>query len=358
MKSFIFTLDYELYGNGSGNVFKHIIEPTNILLEIAGKYHVKFTFFFEVVEYWKLKEEWSKGNRMGYDQNPIEAMEVQLKKAYQSGHDIQLHLHPQWVDAQWVNGRWIVNLDCWRLGGYHGDGEYSLEGLLEKGKRTIEEIIRPIDKDYCCTTLRAGGYNIQPSEEIVKAMRKVGLKVDTSIYPGGKETDSLSNYDYRSIPIDASQWEVGTKLEGQGNSGIYEFPIVAFPILRILKYLNMERIKSLWQNKQSAKQAFEAKTNGGAKKNKLQKIKYFFEKEYQTWDFCLFSPSLHKRFLSLIASQNKTTFVLVGHPKILASTRGLEYLLRETHDKFEYKRMKDYITSNSHLNDEKSNELQ
>ena len=137
-----------------------------------------------------------------------------------------------------------------------------------------------------------------------------------------------------------------------------EFPIVAFPILRILKYLNMERIKSLWQNKQSAKQAFEAKTNGGAKKNKLQKIKYFFEKEYQTWDFCLFSPSLHKRFLSLIASQNKTTFVLVGHPKSLASTRGLEYLLRETHDKFEYKRMKDYITSNSHLNDEKSNELQ
>ena len=60
MKSLIFTLDYELYGNGSGNVFTHIIEPTNKILEIADKYNAKITFFFEVVEYWKLKEEWEK----------------------------------------------------------------------------------------------------------------------------------------------------------------------------------------------------------------------------------------------------------------------------------------------------------
>ena len=28
MKNIILTLDYELYGNGSGDVFRHIIEPS------------------------------------------------------------------------------------------------------------------------------------------------------------------------------------------------------------------------------------------------------------------------------------------------------------------------------------------
>ena len=102
MKNIIFTLDYELYGNGSGDVFRHIIEPTEKILDIARKYNAKFTIFFEVIEYWKLKEEWRKGNRMGYNRNPIEAMEQQLKQAFMQGHDIQLHLHPQWIDAYWT----------------------------------------------------------------------------------------------------------------------------------------------------------------------------------------------------------------------------------------------------------------
>lgn len=34
MKNIILTLDYELYGNGSGNVFRHIIEPTEKILSL------------------------------------------------------------------------------------------------------------------------------------------------------------------------------------------------------------------------------------------------------------------------------------------------------------------------------------
>lgn len=111
MKTLLFTLDYELYGNGSGDVFKHIIEPTDKILGIVEKYNAKLTIFFEVIEYWKLKEEWESGNRMGYDRNPIEAMERQLKRAFEYGHDIQLHLHPQWVDAFWTENGWKVNLE-------------------------------------------------------------------------------------------------------------------------------------------------------------------------------------------------------------------------------------------------------
>ena len=77
MKQMLFTLDYELYGDGSGDVFKHIIDPTYALLNVADRYNLKFTFFFEVIEYWRLKEEWNNGNKMGYTQNPIGAIEKQ-----------------------------------------------------------------------------------------------------------------------------------------------------------------------------------------------------------------------------------------------------------------------------------------
>ena len=335
MKSFLLTLDYELYGNGSGDVFQHMIEPTKHLLDIAEQYNVRFTFFFEVIEYWKLKEEWTKGNTMGYKNNPIEAIEKQLLDAYKAGHDIQLHLHPQWVDAYWDKNKWNINLKEWRLGSYERDGEYSLVNLLKKGKNTIEGLIQQIDPTYKCIALRAGGYNIQPSENIVSAMGQTELVIDSSIYPGGREIGFLSNYDYSNIPTDLEYWQVENTLEQSGNKKIWELPIVAFPIIRWTKYLSIERIKSLFQNRKSAKDAFEAKTSG-IHKGKLDKVKYFFEKEYQTWDYCLFSSMMHRKYLSLIALQDRNIFVLVGHPKSFVSSGGLEYLLSETNSCFKY----------------------
>ena len=220
MKTLILTLDYELYGNGSGDVFKNIIEPTNHILSILRQYNIHISIFFEVVEYWKIKEEWDKGNKMGYENNPIEAINDQLRKAYVDGHDIQLHIHPQWVDAKYIDGKWHVNLNEWRLGDYHREGEYSLKNLLLKGKQTIEDIIRPIDPEYKCIALRAGGYNAQPSQDIVRAMNEVGLQYDTSIFPGGERNTALSKFNYKSIPIDLGIWNTGCNLEVIGNSSI------------------------------------------------------------------------------------------------------------------------------------------
>ena len=344
MKSLILTLDYELYGNGSGNIYTHIIEPTERILSLAAQYNAKITFFVEVVEFWRIEEEWLKGNTMGYDKKPIDDIRKQLQEAHKQGHDIQLHLHPQWVDAEYKNDAWSVNLADWRLGGYNKQGEYSLENLLVKGKVTLEEWIKPVDAGYECIALRAGGYNIQPSVELVKAMQKAGLKVDSSIYPGGKETGTLSNYDYSSIAADKELWQTGEELEKEGTSGIYELPIVAFPIKRWKKFASVERIKSLLQNRKSAKDSFEAKTSSGdgKKSSKFDKIKYFFQDECLTWDYCLFSTSLHNLFLKEINKQvERELFTLVGHPKGYIGGNGFKHLLGKTVNNFNYKTITD-----------------
>lgn len=339
MRNLILTLDYELYGNGSGNIYTHIIEPTERILALAAQYKAKITFFVEVIEFWRIEEEWQRGNRMGYASNPIEDIRSQLQEAYKNGHDVQLHLHPQWVDATFENGTWNVNLKEWRLGGYSKTGKYSLVNLLKRGKETLEEWIQPIDANYECIALRAGGYNIQPSHEIVKAMKEAGLKIDSSIYPGGKETGTLSNYDYSNIAPNREFWQTSDELEIEGDSGIYELPIVALSIPRWKKFASIERIKSLLKNRKSAKDSFEAKTSSaeGKKSSKLDKIKYFFQDEWQTWDFCLFSSSLHNLFIKEIKlQQERKVFTLVGHPKGYMGGNGFKHLLDKTKNEFSF----------------------
>lgn len=297
MKNILLTLDYELFGNGSGDVFKHVIEPTNILLSLAEKYNAKYTFFFEVVEFWKLKEEWDKGNKMGYGCNPVEAMVSQLQNAARRGHDVQLHIHPQWVDAKWKDGRWNVNLDDWKLGTYKREGEKSLVNLLKKGKSTIESIIQPVSPSYQCVALRAGGYNAMPSEDIVKAMREVGLHLDSSVYPGGYEEGNLSVYDYRDVPDNAwGGWFVDSQLEKNSNekTDIVELPIVSEQIKRWRKYASVDRLLAIVKNLKGAKEKYDDKVSGvGTRKcSKWQKVKFLLEDECRTWDFCLLSCML------------------------------------------------------------------
>ena len=321
MKHLLLTLDYELYGDGSGNVFEHIIKPTDTILAIAEAYNAHLTIFFEVMEYWRLKEQWELGNPMGYSENPIEAMEVQLRNAYSRGHDVQLHLHPQWKGDHWE-----VDNAYWRLSVLLQD---EIENLLRRGRQTLEDIIGR--SQYKCDTLRAGGYNVQPSESIVRAMHNCGFRADSSIYPGGRELGTLSRYDYTGVMPDKGMWHCGDSLEIEvAESDIVELPIVAFPMIRLKKYMSADRIRAIWRNRHSATKTFAAKTSveDGIKRGKLSKLLYFFGNESQTWDYCLFSRRMHRSFLRTIRRQNnRSIFVLVGHPKSFVSGSSFEHLL-------------------------------
>ena len=336
MKHLLLTLDYELYGNGSGNVFEHIIGPTDAILKIAERHNAKVTILFEVIEYWRLKEQWEAGNHMGYAADPIKAMEEQVREAYRMGHDVQLHLHPQWINAEWNDGRWTVDNSYWRLSSLT---EEELIPLFTKGKETLEGIIG--DPHYRCHTLRAGGYNIQPSMAIVKAMRKCGLTVDSSVYPGGYEQGYQTRFDYRKVASDLGEWYCADTLEqAHGEpTDIKELPIVAFPVLRLQKYLSIDRLRAIWRNCRSASESFANKTatGGGAKSSLLGKITFFFKHEAQTWDYCLFSKSMHRSFLKKVRRQkHRRVFVLVGHPKSFVSGTGLEYLLRKAEKEYDF----------------------
>ena len=115
--------------------------------------------------------------------------------------------------------------------------------------------------------------------------------------------------------------------------------------MRFRKFLSLDRIKSLFRNRKSTKLAFEAKTSS-TKNGILGKIKYFFETEWQTWDYCLFYNAMHRQFLRGVERcKNRDLFVLVGHPKSFTTDAGFKYLLKKTYGKYEYKTLVDIWTS-------------
>ena len=99
----IFTPDYEIHGNGVGSPMKLMVEPTYRNLDLFENYGAKLTIMAEVVEILKFKEYFETQGKDDYHYNDIIK---QLKYAVIGGHDVQLHLHPTYFNAQLKNGVW------------------------------------------------------------------------------------------------------------------------------------------------------------------------------------------------------------------------------------------------------------
>jgi hypothetical protein len=280
----ILTFDYELFGDGSGNVFTHIIEPTNTILGLCQKQGIKITIFFEALEYLKLKEEWDKGNTMGYTENPVKAIEQQIRRAAKNGHDIQLHIHQQRHNAKYQNDRWELDLNNWRLGEFQASTKNGIYELIRESKTALENLIKPVEPDYQCIALRAGGYNIMPSSEVYTAMVELGIKYDSSVYPGGYETGNLSKYDYRNIPLEMDYWWVDEKdirIASNTKKDILEIPVFALPVPRWQRVFTISKIQSLLFRKKTVMSAVAKEKVGN--KSLRQKLQFILEKEASTW---------------------------------------------------------------------------
>src|ERR1035437_8742803 len=113
MKEIILTIDYELFlGEKTGTVKKCMIEPTAKLISFLKKNNSKMTVFWDILHYYLLLQYEKNFPELKDDRLLIEKQILDLAK---NGHDIQLHLHPHWLDAQYENGRWIFQYGRFRL---------------------------------------------------------------------------------------------------------------------------------------------------------------------------------------------------------------------------------------------------
>jgi hypothetical protein len=233
----ILTNDWELFGNGSGDYFELQHQPLIKFLNLADDFGAKLTLMAEVGQQWAHQE---LANKELWALEIATAWESILKEAIFKGHDVQLHLHPQWLNAKYNNNKWILNYDQWAISSLPLE---TLEDVLKRGKYYLEEILKLVKPEYSCIAFRAGGYCMQPSKNVISALLKACIYSDTSVTKGMKISGF---FDYRDAYSNILPWFVNfedIRYKNKEENGLIEIPIYSCkkldtPILR--KFLSQK----------------------------------------------------------------------------------------------------------------------
>jgi hypothetical protein len=261
----IFSIDYEIYGDGHGSLLDLVYEPARVLKEVFDEAGAKLVIFAEAVELEKIKA-------AGSDP-AIDAVESQIREFHQSGHEIALHLHPQWSNARWEHGRWILDYDEYNLCTLDKD---RIETIVSDGISYLREVLG--EPDFSPLSFRAGNWLFQPTEGAANVLASCGIKLDSSVFKGGLQRKH--GLDYRHAPAGRSYWAFQRDVnEPDAGGSMIEAPIYT----RMVPFWEMLTRKRVGLHRNGAG----PKTVGGGHLKDLSRLLDFARLRYPLkFDFC------------------------------------------------------------------------
>jgi hypothetical protein len=252
LKTFILTIDYELFlGSRTGSVNKCMVEPTYELAEILDTNNSKMTVFWDILHFYRLTE---LENVYQDIKNDRKLIDEQISFLISKGHDIQLHLHPHWIDAVYKDAEWKFKYDRFNIHALSEDENTekidTIPGCITISKQLMEKEVRKYAPGYNITTFRAGGYLIEPFAKLKKSFEHNNIYVDSSVLPGMSNDNPVNGYDFRNYPRN-NHYNFNHSPSEFSDDGMFtELPITTlsipvhkhlfFSIIRRLKYQNLE----------------------------------------------------------------------------------------------------------------------
>lgn len=184
------TLDYEIYfGENHGTIEKCIIYPTSELIRIAEKHNVRFSFFVDCGFILKLDEFRKKFPVL---ENDYKKITEQVKYLSDTGHDIQLHIHPHWEDSYYDGKRWVIDVKRYKLTDFN---QSDIADIVVRYKKVLSDITnKPI------FAFRAGGWCLQPFSKLSKVFKDNNITLDSSVFRNGYFSSEQYAYDFRNAP--------------------------------------------------------------------------------------------------------------------------------------------------------------
>ena len=309
MIELIFTLDYEIYGNGTGALKDLVFDPAERLREAFRQWDAQFVTFVEVAEFQKIE---------AFHTDPaIDLVKRQIQELHRDGFEIGLHLHPQWCNARYVDGKWSL--------------DYSEYNLCTLPPVRIAEIVDDsLDYLRCLVdepqfnpfSFRAGNWLFQPTKMAASVLSQRGIKLDSSVFKGGLQHNH--SLDYRSALGNGYYWRFtddATKPDPDG-------PWVELPI-----YTEMV---PLWQMPTTKRLAFNNSVDmvGRNVGYKWNRIRDFLRFRYPLkFDFCRMTLDELISIVERAIEQDQQTpalykpLVAIGHTKDLTDPRTVEAFL-------------------------------
>ena len=343
----IFSLDYELFGDGSGDVEREQIKPTDRLLDIFSAYGAKLTVMFEYGQYLAY-EKFSKENTKFKDAN--EAIEKQLINLVKNGHDIQLHYHAQWRDAVYDAQAKQFNLNLNNVDISHLEYEEIVQ-VLKEGKCFLETLLKPYKPDYECVAFRAGSWAVKNEHRLVRALQASGFKLDSSVVPNARFESEYVNFEYKNSPHQYHYWYCEDDLSTSVSNGtIIELPIYTkkSPIA-FLKYLNRKYtlsrkiVKTLYSQKIS-----EVDFSLYGKIKRVLTRDYYMA-DINTMDYKTLIAMVEDVILNDTSTRKVIPLMFIGHSKVSYYLDDLklffEYLEQNYQEKLEYWNLQETVVN-------------
>ncbi len=337
----ILSLDYEIFGNGSGDVRRDMIEPTRRCLDLCDKYQAKLSIMFEVGGYRAIKKA-QEARLLQFDYSPSQQIEEQVRYAAKNGHDVQLHLHPWWVGAELENGNWRLNPHYRRIsdlpnGLWTENDQLSITGVLSQGRKTLETIIKPVCPDYQCLVYRAAMFWGQPSKELIIGLKKAGLIADSSVVSGMYEKKPVPT-DYRSAKSSMGYWWTSAEdisQAGIAGENIIEFPVYSWrrPYICNLKWTKLHTTLKRRAAEKNDIYGYGMKQARQSTESLATVMGRLFSSQPFKYDFCKLSAKDMIRWLKRAIKESRsagiddTPVVMLGHSKDFWNDRNLEEFL-------------------------------
>ena len=185
------THDWELRGDGSGDIEQIQFAPLRRLQKIYAKFSARTTFLPDVMQQLRFRQVESKHPDL---KELADSWDEHVRTAFRQGHDIQLHLHPQWLNAEYEAGRWQMNGD-WSILNYDREVAYA---MLAETKQYLEDLLQPVNSTYRCLAFRAGALAAAPSNHLFESLVERGIQLDVSIAGGVFVNNQTLQLDYRN----------------------------------------------------------------------------------------------------------------------------------------------------------------
>ncbi len=327
MLHIIITVDYEIFGNGKGDVKSHIVKPMNKIIDAANKYNVPITIMFEACEYITFKKYDHKLRRdLGY--SPMEIIKDQIREAYSLGHDVQLHIHPQFVNMKYENRKFVLEDPKKTIEDFSIE---EVEEILRKGIEAVREVTGDTNKNVEVLRLSNMPWDEAP-HAILPIMEKLGFKAHSLATTSHRNNTSLN------------RWRIN-------NSEILEIPIYSQKI-KILEYFTLKRLFILGYIKLHNRDNLQIKSNG------CRTLKNIIDAK---WDLSKLTYRQMIKFLDQAIAKydylnNEISLVMIGHTKDFFNQRNFEKFLREVTGSTRYEGIVRFSKFSDFVNEVSKNE--
>jgi len=197
-KQLLLTFDYELFlGPKSGQASSCLLNPTNALLNIMRPHGVKAIFFVDTAYLYTL-EKYSK--QYENCKNDLRIVSDQIQNIVREGHYVFPHIHPHWLDAKYLPDIHEFVLKDVRRYRFHSLDKQDRQLLFGESMRIISNIIHPEFPEYKINGYRAGGWSIQPFEDIKPFFKSFGIEYDFSVMRGAYQFSNAQYFDFSDSP--------------------------------------------------------------------------------------------------------------------------------------------------------------